>query len=145
MNILKYFFTPFVLLTCTPIDTVDAKHQTKKSFYTKPNASLKPKAKQPSINGNTLRHINKRHAHNSTATDTSKFFPSTTDTKIKHLISTTYQSHDLWTPSKTNPNRLTKEHTFSKPIGKTTNGKPAKTLKIVSDKNGEIITAFPSK
>lgn len=93
-------------------------------------------------NPNGLSHIKFRHWHTSNQ-NTSKFFKSMTEQKLKAVIAKTLcfgkKGHS------SNTHNKVKEYTFKKPIGLSNGGgKLLYTLRVVTNPNGEIVTAFPS-
>jgi hypothetical protein len=103
---------------------------------------IHPRAQNPIISKTAISHIKDRHWSTNSGSN-SKFYPSTTEEKLKQMVSQAYHSNNAWKRSETNPDRLIKDYSFKKPIGKSYTGKLIKNLRIVSDKQGNIVTAYP--
>lgn len=94
---------------------------------------------------NGISHIKDRHWFNaSSGTNTSHFNKSMTVSKLHALATKTIKQGSV-SNSKNGMGRKVHEYTFKKPIGTNSNGKKAKTLRVVTSPKGEIITAFPCR
>lgn len=94
-----------------------------------------------------LDHIKDRHWFNANSGPaTSHFSKNVTSQKLNQLATTTL-NHG--TQKAGNNGRIIHEYTFKSPIGTGTNGKPARTLRVVTDPNQSngnslhVVTAFP--
>jgi hypothetical protein len=89
---------------------------------------------------NAIDHIKFRHGHDSTQ-PTSKFFKSTDKKKLDKLVAKTLKAGK---PGKvTNTANKVKNYTFRHPIGVGTNGKKTKSMRVVTNQENEVVTAFP--
>jgi hypothetical protein len=96
------------------------------------------------LNDNTfINHILDRHGPNSTYANKSHF---NSDFDIKTGIDSTLKGNKfVLKPNTSGREGCIFEQTFSNPIGTSNNGKALNTLKVVIDKTGNLITAFPKK
>ena len=100
---------------------------------------------QSNISPSALSHIKDRHWHNaSQGANTSHFSQSMTDKKLNRLATKTINKGSQ-RPSTHGQGRSTHQYTFNKPIGTTTTGQKAHALRVVTDANNNVITAFPVK
>lgn len=97
------------------------------------------------ISPSALSHIKDRHWHNaSQGANTSHFSQNMTDKKLNRLATKTIKKGSE-RPSSHGQGRSTHQYRFNKPIGTTTTGKKAHALRVVTDANNNVITAFPVK
>lgn len=100
---------------------------------------------QAKISSSAYQHIKDRHWYNANSgNQTSHFNSNMTAYKLNGIATKTLNSGRV-NHAKGNNGRKVHEYRFNKPIGTTTNGQKAKTLRVVSDGNGNVITAFPIK
>jgi len=90
---------------------------------------------------NTQTHIKNRHWHGATkGAKTSHFRKSMTIKKLDRLAQTTIKKN----PGRMQANgRKTHQYKFKKAIGTNSQGKKSRTLRVVTDQNNQIVTAFP--
>ncbi|KAB1438075.1 hypothetical protein [Candidatus Galacturonibacter soehngenii] len=81
------------------------------------------------------------HGPNSTVPNKSKF---NNNFDIKKGINKALTSQDSKVTPSTNGRKLI-EYTYKNAIGKNSNGKPVNTIRVVVDKFGNVITAYPRK
>lgn len=90
-----------------------------------------------------IQHIKDRHWYHTQQTPpTSRFNQSMTIRKLNNIATKAIQQGSS-TPGVNG--KTVHEYTFKKPVGWSTNGKRANTLRVVTSPKGEIITAFPTK
>ncbi|MCE5318522.1 MAG: hypothetical protein LLG04_14320 [Parachlamydia sp.] len=95
------------------------------------------------FSANGIAHIKERHWHNAKASPPTSHFPrDMTVKKLDQLATQTIQKGVSYLSKNGNGNSV-HEYTFKKTIGATTQGKPARTLRVVLNPRGEIVTAFP--
>lgn len=100
---------------------------------------------QPKISSSALKHIKDRHWYNAKqGAKTSHFSHSMTDKKLSRLAAKTINNGSQ-RPSTHGQGRNTHQYRFNKPIGTTTTGQKAHALRVVTDANKNVITAFPVK
>lgn len=100
---------------------------------------------QSNISPSALSHIKDRHWHNANqGVNTSHFSQSMTDKKLNRLATKTINKGSQRS-STHGQGRSTHQYSFNKPIGTTTTGQKAHSLRVVTDSNSNIITAFPVK
>jgi hypothetical protein len=117
------------------------------SLEAKDKNSKKIKTQKESVKfaKNQVAHIKDRHWHNAaTGNKTSHFNKSMTVKKLHGLATKTIKEGNTTSSAKVH-SRKVHEYTFKKPIGTTTNGQKAHTLRVVTDQKGEIVTSFPSR
>jgi hypothetical protein len=95
------------------------------------------------ISQTSLSHIRQRHWSN-TKSGSSRFYPSINETKLNRLchIALTKGSKR---PSKNGKGRFCYRYKFKKAIGRTSSGSQAHTLIVITERNGDIVTAFPTQ
>lgn len=91
---------------------------------------------------NSLTHIKQRHWFSANTPNTSHFNKSMTDKKVDAIATKTIQNGSVRNSTQ-GQGRKTHQYSFKKPIGYDTNGNRTKTLRVVTDRNGQVITAFP--
>lgn len=92
---------------------------------------------------NSVAHIKQRHWHNATqGPNTSHFNKSMNVKKLDAIATKTIQNGSVRN-STHGQGRKTHQYKFQRPIGRDSSGKKSKTMRVVTDKNGQIITAFP--
>lgn len=108
----------------------------------KSSKTMSSLAKAYRISDTAWSHILARHAFNSTAADTTKFF-SVVD--IKGLIKDTLE--DSYSISKyvVGDGKYVIQKQFSNNIGNTATGEALNKIKVILDSNGNVITAYPVK
>ncbi len=100
---------------------------------------------QPNITSSALSHIKDRHWHNANqGANTSHFSQNMTDKKLNRIAAKTINKGSQ-KPSTHGQDRSTHQYQFNKPIGTTTSGQKAYSLRVVTDSNNNVITAFPVK
>ena len=100
---------------------------------------------QANISPSAIKHIQDRHWYNaSQVANTSHFSHSMTDQKLSQLAAKTINQGSQ-RPSTHGQGRSTYQYRFNKPIGTTTSGQTAHSLRVVTDAQNNVITAFPVK
>jgi hypothetical protein len=95
------------------------------------------------IQPHAVQHIKQRHWHNANSgPKTSHFNKSMTVKKLDAIATKTIQQGSVRN-STHGQGRKTHQFSFTRPIGRDTNGNRSKTLRVVTDPKGEVITAFP--
>lgn len=90
-----------------------------------------------------ISHIIERHWYNAkTSPPTSRFPRDMTVKKLDQIATYTIQKGIRYSSKNGNGNSV-HEYTFKSTIGTTTQGRPARTLRVVLNPRGEIVTAFP--
>lgn len=102
------------------------------------------KQQQANISTNAGKHIQQRHWYNAPRDNTSHFNKSMTISKLNSLATKTINQGST-SSSKHGQGRKVHEYKFKKPIGTTNSGEKARTLKVVTDGKGNVVTAFPKK
>lgn len=105
----------------------------------------KNNTEQANISSSAMKHIKDRHWVNANqGAGSSHFSHSMTDQKLSRLAAKTINqgSHR---PSAHGQGRSTHQYSFNKPIGTTSNGQKAHSLRVVTDAQNNVITAFPVK
>lgn len=125
MKYLRKLIIQFIIVTCVAASFVQ----------TEANAAISQSAQA---------HIKQRHWYNaSSGSKTSRFQRSMTTKKLDSLAQVAIKKGTA-RPSKHGQGRLTYQHRFKYPLGVNTNGSKAYSLRVVTDKKGNIITAFPT-
>jgi len=89
------------------------------------------------------RHIKERHWYNAKTGDTtSRFNQDMTMQKLNELATKTINNGSQ-EPSKQKAGRKIHQYRFLNPIGVTSNGQQAHSLRVVTDRENKVITAFP--
>lgn len=89
-----------------------------------------------------LRHIMKRHSYNSSCNNVSRFNPNFDENKISDLIKDGVKKARSWEILPNNPHRATVID-VGQNIGFNPDGIPTSQLKIVVNREGIIVTAYP--
>lgn len=130
----NYFYKAFLAIFFT---TLTFSAEAKSTATQKQSIKFAPKS---------VTHIRDRHWHNAnTAQKTSLFNKSMTVKKLHKLAVKTINEGKTKEDSKHGVGRKIHEYSSNKPIGKTSNGQKAHTLRVVTSPKGEIITSFPVK
>lgn len=88
-------------------------------------------------------HIKQRHWYKANSgPNTSHFNKSMTMNKLDAIANKTINQGSV-RPSKHGQGRKTHQYKFNRPIGTDTKGKKAYSLRVVTDRNNNVITAFP--
>lgn len=136
------------------VDTTQTEKPEKPPHYKRKNApaastadkvdqTVKIPAQQLDIPENIQRHIKERHWYNAkTPEATSRFNQDLTMQKLNDLATKTIKEGSQ-RPSK--KGRSIHQYRFSYPIGVTSKGQEAHSLRVVTDKENKVITAFPVK
>lgn len=95
------------------------------------------------ISPTSLSHIQKRHWYNAQS-GSSRFDPSINEAKLNRLCHIALTKGSV-RPSKNGNGRLCYRYKFKNAIGKGSNGFRAYTLIVITEGNGQIVTAFPTK
>jgi len=95
------------------------------------------------FSANGIAHIKERHWHNAKASPPTSHFPRDMSVKKLDQLATQTIRKGVSYPSKNGNGYSVHEYTFKNTIGTTTQGKPARTLRVVLNPRGEIVTAFP--
>ncbi|CRX38166.1 hypothetical protein [Estrella lausannensis] len=95
------------------------------------------------ISQHSQAHIKQRHWFKaSSGPNTSHFNKSMTMKKLDSIATKTIKQGSV-RPSSHGQGRKTHQYRFNKPIGTDTKGQKAYALRVVTDKNNNVITAFP--
>lgn len=95
------------------------------------------------ISQHSASHIKQRHWHKANSGPKTSHFNKSMTMKKLDAIATKTIKHGSQRPSKHGMGRKTHQYKFNKPIGTASNGKKAYSLRVVTDKNNQVITAFP--
>lgn len=166
MNIIQYTFTLMMAFSLIFSGIAESKHSSKKTgnrirkesaqnkkTYKASRSTTKrvnQKAaktfkKNLNISSGAIKHIKERHWYNANqGNNTSHFSHSVTDQKLSKLAAVTINNGSK-KPSKNGQGRSTYQYRFKKPIGTTGNGQKAHSMRVVTDANHNVITAFPVK
>lgn len=95
------------------------------------------------ISTSAQKHIYERHGFNpGSSQKTSQFIRSMDQKKLNAIVSKTVKFGE--TKNSTHgQGRKIHQYKFNKPIGKTTDGKKAYSLRVVTTSKGNVVTAFP--
>lgn len=95
------------------------------------------------ISPSAIKHIQDRHWYNAKqGANTSHFNSSMTDQKLNQLATKTINEGSKM-PSTHGQGRITHQYKFEKPVGTTSTGGKAHSLRVVTDAQNNVITAFP--
>lgn len=98
---------------------------------------------QAYISPSASKHIKERHWYNADqGPKTSYFSHSITDQKLNALATKTI-NHGSQRPSSHGQGRSTYQYRFNEPLGTAINGEKAYALRVVTDAQNNVITAFP--
>jgi hypothetical protein len=103
--------------------------------------TLRAKAKAQ-ISPTAFQHIKDRHWFNAPQDNTSHFKRNMTEKKLTKLATKTINKGSK-RHSQQGQGRFTYQYRFRRPIGTTTDGQKARSLRVVADKQNHVITAFP--
>lgn len=118
-------------------------HSPQDQSTNKPQKLLKRSLQQAVIPVNVQNHIKQRHWYDAkTGGTTSRFNRDMTMQKLNALATKTINEGSK-RASKQGQNRSTHQYKFTYPIGQTSTGKQAHSLRVVTDENNKVITAFP--
>lgn len=101
------------------------------------------KIDQAKISSHTYQHIKDRHWHDANSGNKTSHFNRDMTAKKLNDIATRTINRGQQNSSKSYGGRVVHEYTFKDSIGRTTDGKKARTVRVVSDGQGNVITAFP--
>ena len=92
---------------------------------------------------NSVTHIKNRHWHGANSgPNTSHFNKSMTVKKLDAVATKTIKNGSVRN-STHGQGRKTHQFKFQRPIGTNTHGKKTNSLRVVTDRQGQVITAFP--
>lgn len=92
---------------------------------------------------NGIAHIKERHWYHAITSSPTSCFPRDMTVKKLDQLATYTIRKGIRYPSKNGNGNSVHEYTFKTSIGTTTQGRPARTLRVVLNPRGEVVTAFP--
>jgi len=96
------------------------------------------------ITQNTQQHIIARHWYINRHTSYTSYFNKTmTMQKVDDIAQKTIHNGSVKKQFRHGRERLVYQHRFNKPVGWKVNGKRAYSVRVITEKNGKVITAFP--
>ena len=89
-----------------------------------------------------IRHIQDRHWPDSPAQGAGKFSPGITEDLLRQLVNEAVTSGRFRQNTHGRPGQIY-EYDFGRPIGITIDGRPAYRLRVVVNRQNQLVTAFP--
>jgi hypothetical protein len=99
-------------------------------------------AAQVIVTQRAIRHIEERHWPDSPAQGAGKFSPGITEDSLRQLVNEAVTNGRLRQNTHGRPGQIY-EYDFGRPIGITIDGRPAYRLRVVVNRQNQLVTAFP--
>jgi hypothetical protein len=99
-------------------------------------------ATQVIVTQRAIRHIEERHWPDSPAQGAGKFSPGITEDLLRQLVNEAVTSGRFRQNTHGRPGQIY-EYDFGRPIGITIDGRPAYRLRVVVNRQNQLVTAFP--
>ena len=99
-------------------------------------------ATQVIVTQRAIRHIEERHWPDSPAQGAGKFSPGITEDLLRQLVNEAVTNGRFRQNTHGRPGQIY-EYDFGRPIGITIDGRPAYRLRVVVNRQNQLVTAFP--